>query len=476
MEDSSNEPNDSDSITVTIEVKDLDEKPVMQVGSLTMSGPADAKHTENSTETVATYTLTGMNAANATWSLQGDDADDFDIMGGTLTFMRAPDYEDPADADMNNIYSVIVKANDGASEATKTVTVRVENEEEKGMVELSSLTPVVDVELTATLTDPDGSITGETWQWSRSSTMNGVFTQIPSANMASYTPKAADDSDYLMVEVTYTDGHGTGKDSEMATTGMVTTVPDQPGTLNLSSMTPVVGTELTATLTDPDGDVTGETWMWYKSMDSTFMDGTEMEIAGATMASYTPMAADEGYYLMVKVMYTDGHGAGKEQMATTTGMVTTVQDRPGTVTLSSMTPVVDAMLTATLTDPDGDVTGETWMWYKSMDMTFMDGTETPISGANMASYTPMTADENYYLLAKVMYTDGHGSDKMAMETSANAVTAGDLLVVRYDANGDGEIQKSEVIKAINDYLFPQAGVDPISKAEVIRLINLYLFP
>ena len=49
VEDSSNEPNDSDSITVTIEVKDLDEKPVMQVGSLTMSGPADAKHTENST-------------------------------------------------------------------------------------------------------------------------------------------------------------------------------------------------------------------------------------------------------------------------------------------------------------------------------------------------------------------------------------------------------------------------------------------
>ena len=49
------------------------------------------------------------------------------------------------------------------------------------------------------------------------------------------------------------------------------------------------------------------------------------------------------------------------------------------------------------------------------------------------------------------------------------------MVGRYDANGDGEIQKSEVIVAINDYLFPQAGVDPITKAEVITLINLYLF-
>ena len=78
-------------------------------------------------------------------------------------------------------------------------------------------------------------------------------------------------------------------------------------------------------------------------------------------------------------------------------------------------------------------------------------------------------------MVKVMYTDDHGSGKMAMATSANAVTAGDPLVARYDANNNGEIEKSEVITAINDYLFPQAGVDPISKAEVIRLINLYLF-
>ena len=320
VEDSSNEPNDSDSITVTIEVKDLDEKPVIQVGSLTMSGPASVSHVENDKDVVATYTLTGMNAANATWSLQGDDADDFDIMGGTLTFMTAPDYEDPSDADMNNMYMVTVMADDGSSVATRAVAVRVENKEEKGMVELSSLTPVVDVELTATLTDLDGSITGETWQWSRSSTMNGVFTQIPSANMASYKPKAADDSYYLMVEVAYTDGHGTGKDTETATTGMVTSIPDQPGTLRLSSENPVLGIKLTATLSDPDGSVTGEAWQWSKSMD---MEGTFEDIEDATAMSYTPVEADGGYYLMVKVTYTDGHGPGKMAMETTDAKVIT---------------------------------------------------------------------------------------------------------------------------------------------------------
>ena len=53
-------------------------------------------------------------------------------------------------------------------------------------------------------------------------------------------------------------------------------------------------------------------------------------------------------------------------------------------------------------------------------------------------------------------------------------TAGDPLIDRYDTNGNGTIEKNEVIKAINDYLFGE-GDEAISKAEVIKLINLYLF-
>ena len=44
----------------------------------------------------------------------------------------------------------------------------------------------------------------------------------------------------------------------------------------------------------------------------------------------------------------------------------------------------------------------------------------------------------------------------------------------YDDDGDGVIEKSEVIEAINDYLFG-AGDEAISKSDVIKLINLYLF-
>jgi hypothetical protein len=70
---------------------------------------------------------------------------------------------------------------------------------------------------------------------------------------------------------------------------------------------PVVDTAITATLSDPDGMITGTTWQWSKSMT---MDGTFMDIDGATMMSYTPVEGDGGYYLMATATYTDAYGSG----------------------------------------------------------------------------------------------------------------------------------------------------------------------
>ena len=52
------------------------------------------------------------------------------------------------------------------------------------------------------------------------------------------------------------------------------------------------------------------------------------------------------------------------------------------------------------------------------------------------------------------------------------VTTGDPLLLRYDTNRNGVIEKAEVVAAINDYLF---GDGSISKEDVVKLINMYLF-
>ena len=77
-----------------------------------------------------------------------------------------PDFEAPEDADGNNVYQITVVADDGKGGTDDhAVTVTVENVNELGMVNLSSVQPQVGTELTATLTDPDGGMSGTTWKW-----------------------------------------------------------------------------------------------------------------------------------------------------------------------------------------------------------------------------------------------------------------------------------------------------------------------
>ena len=182
----------------------------------------------------------------------------------------------------------------------------------------------------------------------------------------------------------------------------------------------------------------------------------------------TPADANTDNTYMVTVEANDGTNTA---MKAVTINVTNV-DEDGTVSLSTQQPRVGTAITATLTDADADVTGTAWQWAKA---TSMDGTYSNIAVATSDSYTPVEGDANMHLRVTASYTDGEGSGKTAMAVSENAVAAGgDDLVDRYDANGSGEIEKTEVLKAINDYLFGE-GDEAISKPEVLRLINVYLF-
>ena len=189
----------------------------------------------------------------------------------------------------------------------------------------------------------------------------------------------------------------------------------------------------------------------------------QIQVGDGTILDYE---AEKNTYT-VEVTATDPSGAAA--MITVTITVTNL-DEAGTVTLSSDEPTVGDELTATISNPDGDITDVTWQWAKSADMdSWMD-----ISGATSMSYTPTSIDVGYYLRATSTYSDARGSGKTARAVSDHAVTDGDSLVGRYDANGNGMIDKPEVIQAINDYLFSE-GDEAISKAEVIKLINIYLF-
>ena len=102
---------------------------------------------------------------------------------------------------------------------TVTLTVSVTNVDEAGAVTLSGTAQVGEV-LTASVSDPDGSVSGEVWQWSKASTMSGSFTDISGAMSASYTVLAADEGEFLKAAATYDDGFGAGR-SASATSAVV---------------------------------------------------------------------------------------------------------------------------------------------------------------------------------------------------------------------------------------------------------------
>ena len=213
----------NNSIDLTINVTNVNEAPEVILGGLVISGDGRVEVVEGTTA-VASYRLVGPNAASGTWQLGGDDADDFTFTNGELRFTASPDYEDPADADMDNVYEVMLSAHDGTYEASRNVAVTVTNMDEVGVLTLSSATPVVDVALTATLEDPDGE-TNVAWQWAVEQS-DGTYMEIAGAMSDTYTPVASDDGNHLQVTVTYDDGHGAGKSLEPLRTENAVTAGD----------------------------------------------------------------------------------------------------------------------------------------------------------------------------------------------------------------------------------------------------------
>ena len=177
---------------------------------------------ENGTGPVATYTASDPEGAMVRWSLGGDDASDFMIENGVLSFKKSPDYEMPmgGSAGTATTYSVTVLATDETMKVgMKEVMVEVTNVDEAGTVTLSARRPQSATAFMAMVADLDATvdapITDEKWQWAKASSRNGSYGNIENARSETYTPTDADLRSYLRATVTYEDPEGAGKTAMM---------------------------------------------------------------------------------------------------------------------------------------------------------------------------------------------------------------------------------------------------------------------
>ena len=121
-----------------------------------------------------------------------------------IRFKEPPDYENPGDANRDNVYKLTLVATDGRQGGRNEfrISIFVKNQREQGELTLMAsgddpAQPIIGELMTATVSDPDGGIAVVTWQWSRSDTKDGPYTPIDGATSARYrpAPTIADDPD-----------------------------------------------------------------------------------------------------------------------------------------------------------------------------------------------------------------------------------------------------------------------------------------
>ena len=222
-----------DSIVVVITARDINEDPVLSGRpELTIneidgsaanadSPPLFVGNTENEAPTVNVYGVVDEDRRAATneWSLEGEDKDQFQLIGNvgrTLVFRNQPDYETPADANGDNVYKVTVVTLDGhGGRGEFDVCIAVMNINEEGKITLRDkdgvelVQPYAHGPITADLTDPDGDVSVSSWQWARSEDdppQSSDPSNIADATSVTYTPTNDDTSYFVSVTAMYTDG------------------------------------------------------------------------------------------------------------------------------------------------------------------------------------------------------------------------------------------------------------------------------
>ena len=438
---------------VTVTVSDENEAPTILPPGLTVSGPSSRNYPENGTDAVGTYTASGSKAASARWTLEGDDRGDFKVDGSgesvMLKFRTSPNYEMPMDMGEDNSYQVTLKATDRTNMDEIMVTVTVDDVGELATLSGDSSPSYME--------NSDGAVetyTADGATWSLEGTDKGYFTitggvlkfkSSPNYEMPRRAALSATNTNEYMVTVKAKAG---GEVAEIMVTVTVANVEELgmlSGDSNPSYMEnsedavetytadgPMAGSAIWSLMGDDMGDLSIST---SGTLNFRSAPDYEMPMGGSGNDSNT-------YMVTVKA-----EAGGEMAMVDVTVTVTNVEE-PGTVTLMPMRPSVGTEITATLTDPDMMVSDTTWQWSRMAT----DGTFTPITGATSAMYTPVEADDGYYLQATASYTDGEGSGKTADKITESSVGLyaidgpashsymenGTVAVWTYTASGDAE--------------------------------------
>ena len=364
------------------------------------------------------------------YSLSGTDSSDFtvDERSGKIMTTLVFNFEAKSSYSLNaHVRDSFDTAGhfDDSIDAEIAVIINVSNEDDPGVLLISG-TPTNGERLTASLRDEDGNHRDRIWQWWREDS-TGTVVAVVGGNSGTYRLVDDDLGHVIRVTVFYADDHGRGKSATATTTPVaprnappVFTVSDARRTLleNLAAGT-LLGSPLVAT--DPEGDT-----LIYSLGDS--LDGSNF--VPFRIDRNGQIRTNRGFDYEQRQSFSfdaqvrdgrDGAGNDDEAVDATIRVTVTIrnEDEPGELLISGRL-IIGQLLTASLSDPDGNPRIERWLWQREHS----PGTWVTI-GQDASTYTLVNADLAKQLAVTPYYTDDHGAGKSVTVAIAPAKETND---------------------------------------------------
>ena len=407
---------------VTITVTDVNDSPPV------FTSPDAADVLEN--ETLAyTPMVTDPDGGDPVYSLSGTDAALFTIdpNTGAVSFITPPDFENPADADGDNVYDIVVTASDGSNDTSQPVAITVVNVNDNLPIFTSAASVTLgegrQAAYTAVATDADGN----DLSYSLSGADAALFTIDLNTGVVSFieapdfdNPGDAGEDNIYNIIVTASDGpNSVSQDVAIAVANAGNNLAGLDGSngfilngvdagdrsgYSVSSAGDVNGDGyddliIGANHADPNGDYSGATYVVYGGAGAPGTDGVLALSALDGSNGFILNGVDESDYSGVSVSSAgDVNGDGYD----------------------------DLIIGAWRADPNGNDSGETYVVYggaTGMDLVLNPSTLDGANGFTLAGID--TGDRSGRSVSSAGDVNGDGYDDLIIGASYADPNGGD---------------------------------------------------
>ena len=278
------------------------------------------------------------------------------------------------------------------------------------------------------------------YQWKRSLTSGGLYSDISSATSATYAVTAADVGYFIKGTVAGVNTGGMGTYETSAATAQVIDLAPTNSQIPVVTGIAQMGQTLSVSTGLWNNRALSYTYQWSRSA---LVNGNFTSIVGADLSTYVVAAGDVGYFIKGTVAGVNTGGSSIYASSLTTDSVIDIVPVVATISAITGTAQNGQTLSASNGNWDNRPTTFTYQWRRAASAS---GSYLDISGANSATYVASESDVGYFL--KVVVTALNSGGTSTGNTSAATSSVLDIAPVNTSAPIiNGTMQVNETLSA-----------------------------